>query len=195
VDADVQQAVEAAARTFESLGARVENATPFTDNPGAAFIAIVALDFDIAGLRPLVQEKPGAVNARIAELMATPWTFEQVSDAFSARRSLYNQVWRFFETYDLLLTPTTPTAAFDVGLPAPQTVGGVPVSAGNPSYSFTSPFNMTGSPAASIPAGRTTDGLPIGLQIVGGHLADQTVLRASAAFEQVAPWTDRRPPV
>jgi aspartyl-tRNA(Asn)/glutamyl-tRNA(Gln) amidotransferase subunit A len=191
VDAEVGQAVERAARTFESMGAHVENATPFTENPGDAFIAIVALDFDIDGLRPMVEAQPDAVNARIAGLMAGDWTFEQVSNAFSARRALYNQVWRFFERYDLLLTPTTPTAAFDVGLPAPLTIGGLPATTG--SYSFTSPFNMTGSPAASIPAGWTEDGLPIGLQIIGGHLADQTVLRASAAFERAAPWADRLP--
>lgn len=58
---------------------------------------------------------------------------------------------------------------------------------------FTSPINMTGQPAASIPAGFTRDGLPVGLQIIGRHLADASVLRASAAFEQVAPWAARWP--
>ena len=55
--------------------------------------------------------------------------------------------------------------------------------------------DMPGGPAASIPAGWTADGLPIGLQIVGGHLADQLVLRASRAYEQASPWQHRRPPV
>jgi aspartyl-tRNA(Asn)/glutamyl-tRNA(Gln) amidotransferase subunit A len=61
--------------------------------------------------------------------------------------------------------------------------------------SFTLPINMTGQPAASVPAGWTTDGLPVGLHIVGGHLADETVLRASAAFEAAAPWQGRWPPL
>jgi aspartyl-tRNA(Asn)/glutamyl-tRNA(Gln) amidotransferase subunit A len=56
-------------------------------------------------------------------------------------------------------------------------------------------FNLTGNPAASIRAGWTEDGLPIGLQIVGNHLADHVVLRASRAYEQAAPWLGRRPPV
>src|SRR5262249_61679695 len=106
--ADVREAGEGAARRLETLGAWVENATPFTEHPVEAFLAIVALDFDIPGLRPMVAEQPDSVNARIASLMEREWTFEQVSNAFSARRALYNQVWRFFETYDLLLTPTTP---------------------------------------------------------------------------------------
>ena len=61
--------------------------------------------------------------------------------------------------------------------------------------SFTYPMNMTGQPAASVPAGFTVDGLPVGLQIVGRHLDDARVLRASAAFEAAAPWRDRWPPL
>ena len=53
--------------------------------------------------------------------------------------------------------------------------------------SFTYPFNLTGQPAATVPAGFTRDGLPVGLQIVGGHLADGLVLRAAAAFEAAPP--------
>jgi aspartyl-tRNA(Asn)/glutamyl-tRNA(Gln) amidotransferase subunit A len=59
--------------------------------------------------------------------------------------------------------------------------------------SFTLPINMTGQPAATVPAGWTQDGLPVGLQIVGRHLQDETVLRAAAAFEAAAPWHDRWP--
>jgi hypothetical protein len=52
-------------------------------------------------------------------------------------------------------------------------------------------FNMTGQPAATVPAGFTKDGLPIGLQIVGRQLDDAaTVLRAAAAYEAAAPWKD-----
>jgi aspartyl-tRNA(Asn)/glutamyl-tRNA(Gln) amidotransferase subunit A len=55
-------------------------------------------------------------------------------------------------------------------------------------------MNFTGQPAASVPAGWTAEGLPIGLQIVGRHLADRTVIAAAAAFERCRPWAHRRPP-
>jgi aspartyl-tRNA(Asn)/glutamyl-tRNA(Gln) amidotransferase subunit A len=194
-DDDVRLAVEAAARTFEGLGARVENATPFTENPVQAFLAIVALDFDVVAMRPFAAEHPDAINERIAELIAREWSFEEVSRANARRRDLYNELWRFFERYDLLLTPATPVAAHDVMLSGPETIGGVPTSNPGMAFSFTHAFNMTGNPAASIPCGWTGDSLPIGLQIVGNHLDDRMVLRASRAFEAAAPWAGRRPPV
>jgi aspartyl-tRNA(Asn)/glutamyl-tRNA(Gln) amidotransferase subunit A len=60
---------------------------------------------------------------------------------------------------------------------------------------FTFPFNLTGQPAASVPCGFTTRGLPIGLQIVGRRFDDVSVLRASAAFERARPWAAARPPI
>jgi aspartyl-tRNA(Asn)/glutamyl-tRNA(Gln) amidotransferase subunit A len=58
---------------------------------------------------------------------------------------------------------------------------------------FTFPMNMTGQPAASVPAGFTRSGLPVGLQIIGRHLADAAVLGAAASFEAARPWADRWP--
>ncbi len=62
-------------------------------------------------------------------------------------------------------------------------------------FPYTLPFNITGHPAMTMPCGFGTDGLPIGLQIVGRRFDDVTVLRASAAFEAARPWADRRPPI
>jgi aspartyl-tRNA(Asn)/glutamyl-tRNA(Gln) amidotransferase subunit A len=96
----------------------------------------------------------------------------------------------FHQRYDLLLTPTMPIPA----LPAGQDLN-------DPAHErhwidwspFSYPFNMTRQPAASIPCGMTSAGLPIGLQIVGPLYADARVLRAARAFETTQP--ERRPPV
>jgi aspartyl-tRNA(Asn)/glutamyl-tRNA(Gln) amidotransferase subunit A len=76
-------------------------------------------------------------------------------------------------------------AAID-GIPTPSMFDRLP---------FTYPFNLTGQPAASVPCGFTSEGLPVGLQIVGRWHADGQVLRAAACFEALQPWAQRRPPL
>jgi aspartyl-tRNA(Asn)/glutamyl-tRNA(Gln) amidotransferase subunit A len=87
----------------------------------------------------------------------------------------------FHAEHDLLLTPTMPIPAFAVGRDAPAEWPSDRWTSWTP---FTYPFNMTQQPAASVPCGRTTAGLPIGLQIVGPRHADATVLAAAHAFQQ-----------
>src|SRR6185436_5812863 len=102
------------------------------------------------------------------------------------------KLWRFMRKYDLLLTPTVAVPAFGLGIQGPEMIDGQKVAAFD-WIPFTYPFNMSGQPAASVPAGFTSEGLPVGLQIVGRHLDDPLVLRASAAFEAVRPWRDKWP--
>jgi aspartyl-tRNA(Asn)/glutamyl-tRNA(Gln) amidotransferase subunit A len=118
-------------------------------------------------------------------------------EAVAKRSVLWDTTRRFFDRFDLLLTPTLPVSAFEAGQPNPE---GMPVPAGSlvpfPDWSpFTYPWNITGQPAASVPCGFTREELPVGLQIVGRRFADATVLRAAAAFEQVRPWNEKRPSV
>lgn len=107
-----------------------------------------------------------------------------------ARTGVYDAIQSVFANYDLLVTPTLAT------LPSknrtggntrgPEEVNGVAVDQGI-GWCLTYPFNFTGHPAASIPAG-FADGLPVGMQIIGKRYADADVLAASAAFEQLRPW-------
>jgi aspartyl-tRNA(Asn)/glutamyl-tRNA(Gln) amidotransferase subunit A len=94
----------------------------------------------------------------------------------------------FFGRYDLLVTPTMPCPPFRAGADQPGWVAGQPTE-----YlswtAFTYPFNVTGQPAASVPCGRDSEGLPVGLQIVGRRGEDGLVLRAARAFERVFPWS------
>jgi aspartyl-tRNA(Asn)/glutamyl-tRNA(Gln) amidotransferase subunit A len=113
--------------------------------------------------------------------------------AVAARQGVTDKLSRFFERYDLLLTPTVALPAFPLGLINPEAVAGKAVP--HLGWSLTYPFNWSGQPAISVPAGATAAGLPVGLQIVGRRLDDATVLRAAYAFEEARPWSQLWPPL
>jgi aspartyl-tRNA(Asn)/glutamyl-tRNA(Gln) amidotransferase subunit A len=91
----------------------------------------------------------------------------------------------FFEAYDLLITPTTPIAA-------PTIEGHDAVEQAGRLTRFTAPFNLTGLPALSIPCGFTSEGLPIGMQIISRAWADAKALNAGYAFEQATEWHKKK---
>lgn len=90
---------------------------------------------------------------------------------------------------DVLIMPTVPITAFELGLDGPSNLGDTPVS-GLSWTPFTYPFNLTGQPATTVPAGVTAAGLPVGIQLVGAWRDDLTVLRLAHAYEQLAPWRE-----
>ena len=135
--------------------------------------------------------EPGLYRIIEATLRNPPTRYVQ---AWFDRLAWWQHPRAFFETYDLLLTPTVACPPFPVGLDNPTEIAGKAVDP----YAwipFTYPLNLTGQPAASVPCGLTKDGLPIGLQIVGRRFDDAGVLCAAAAFERARPWADRRPPI
>lgn len=195
VDPEVRAITERAAARFTELGARVDEADPGWPDPyelfHTLFYALVGGEVD--EWLPEWQGKLDPGLERIADAGRTLSAFD-VSRAQRVRNDLQVQSARFFERYDLLLTPTMTLPPFPVGINFPPEVGGQPVT-GMQWTAFTFPFNLTGDPAASVPADWTESGLPIGLQIVGPRWQDARVLRACAAFEALQPWAERRPPV
>ena len=109
-----------------------------------------------------------------------------------ARTTVFDAVQDVFDEYDLLVSPTLAVASVPNGVVGPSTIDGRDVDP-FADWTLTWPFNLTGHPAASIPAGFTDDGYPVGLQIVGRRFAEDTVLAASAAFESRRPWQDEYP--
>ena len=110
------------------------------------------------------------------------------------RALLRDEVDQVFAKLDVLLAPTTPVEATAVGQSEVRIGDGTfPV---RPSLTrYTRPFNLTGHPAASVPCGFTTDGLPIGLQIVGRPFDEATVLRVADAYQRLTDWHTRRAPL
>ena len=196
VDPEVREIVTKAALRFEELSCHVEEAHPNLEDPWESIVHVIwASAFAGIHLHDLDADRdqidPGLV--RVIE-QGLELTGAEVAIAY-AKRNDYYHAWReFMEGYDLVLTPTLPVTAFPAGDDHPGQIDGQPTT-----YlswtAFTYPFNITGQPAASVPCGFDHNGLPVGLQIVGRWRDDVTVLRASAAFEGLAPWADKRPPL
>jgi aspartyl-tRNA(Asn)/glutamyl-tRNA(Gln) amidotransferase subunit A len=101
----------------------------------------------------------------------------------------------FFDDYDFLLTPTLAVPAFKIN-DQPAVINGQQVI--HPLWGFTPYsylFNLTGNPAATIPIGFSSSGLPVGLQIVGDMWSEETILSASKRFEDVKPWGQYKPEI
>ncbi len=159
----------------------VTEAPPDVD-VGRAFPAIIAMDTDLTGLRALIAEKGVPVGDALRGVLAQNLPLEAVTDAITLRKAFTNRMARRMADCDLILTPTVGILPFAYDETGPADIDGTPV--GPEAWSpFTSPFNLTGQPAASLPCG-AVDGLPVGLQIVGPHLGDAAVLTASLAFER-----------
>ena len=193
VDERVLEICGNAAAEFEGLGCHVEVVNPGWESPEEAFATIVAAQFYAAWA--------DALPAREADLDASLVRLIRRGGAVTAREYLtamakvsayWQEVHIFLARFDLLLTPTAAVPPFPLGTGVPREIAGQEVSRLG-WMPFTYPFNLTGQPAASVPAGWTEDGVPVGLQIVGRRHADRTVLAAAAAFEAACPWRDRRP--
>jgi aspartyl-tRNA(Asn)/glutamyl-tRNA(Gln) amidotransferase subunit A len=92
---------------------------------------------------------------------------------------------KFHENWDILITPSLATTAFEAGQEVPPGRGQKRWMEWTP---FSIPFNLTQQPACSVPCGFNDNGLPIGLHIVGAMHDDATVLKAAAAFERARPF-------
>ncbi len=195
VDAEVRAVVEQAIRVFDAvLGCQVEEATPEFDDPFSAFWGTVIADTDLVGMRKLVEQYGDRMSPGLVASIQTEWTAEQLTDAAMQRKAVCNKLARFMARFDLLLTPTVAVPAFGAEERCAALINGVQAEPSDWAP-FTFPFNLSGQPAASVPAGWTGKGLPVGLQIVGRRLSDDVVLQASAAFEAAAPWAARWPPL
>jgi aspartyl-tRNA(Asn)/glutamyl-tRNA(Gln) amidotransferase subunit A len=194
VDPEVRRVVSEAVAVFEKeLGCHVERANPgWRSDAGATFWTLVAADTDLTGMRKLIAGREHEISPHLVDLVMKPWTGADFTDAHTQRKAICNTMWRFMSNYDLLITPTLAVPPFPVHMQGPEIIDGR-MGRNADWLCFTFPANLTGQPAASIPAGFTKDGLPVGLQIIGRHLDDRTVLRASAAFEQARPWAQHWP--
>lgn len=195
VQGDVMEKVEEAVTCFEDMGHRVEPWDGSLPDVGEAWSKL--MDCEIyaqvhEGLERNRQEMGRTLVKSLDD--ARSFSLSDHVEAQKVRTQLNQIMWDLFERFDLLLTPTMPTEAFAAAGPPPAEIDGQPISLLG-TVAFTYPFNLSGHPAASVPAGLTKNGLPVGLQIIGPRQRDDLVLQASYAYEQMRPWNDHWPGV
>jgi amidase len=223
VDPECRRAVEEAARLCADLGHTVEEAAPalpagFFTWFLTAFLAAVAQEFVFA-------EEATGVRVRREDVEDTTWLCRQLGRSFSAEelavalerlRRASREIAPFFETFDVLLTPTLAKPPVRHGELHPRGLeaalqslaarlslgrylryGPLLDQAAERTFAFipfTPVWNVTGQPAASLPLHWTPDGLPVGVQAVGRFGDEATLFALAAQLEEARPWADRAPP-
>ncbi len=192
VDPQVLEATASAAQMFQEFGCVVEETDFSLDNPLPPFYDIFYSN-NFASWGHLLEESPDALTdyGRTFLEHGSHATGVDFARAIAAVEVMKSKLADLLERYDLLMTPTVAVPAFPHGQ-FPTQIGNHVMEDPRRGFSpYTRPFNVIGSPAASIPCGMSSEGLPIGLHIIGRHEDEATILRASAAFEQARPWPQR----
>jgi aspartyl-tRNA(Asn)/glutamyl-tRNA(Gln) amidotransferase subunit A len=195
VEPEVARIAESAAKTFAELGSTVEEADLRLESPFDTWFTIYATNaFLTQGHLLDDPADPLTWYGRWAIEAGSKMTSVQYAAAMGERDRMIQQFDDVFERFDLLLSPTMAVTAFPVEQYPESIDGHEPYP--NPSWGylpFTHPINTIGNPAASTPCGFDSDGMPVGLHIVGRKGDEETVFTASAAFEEARPWAQLRP--
>ena len=195
--AEVLSACADAVKVFGELGAELVEMRDDFENAEELWLTVNG-SYRLAQYgRHLEKHRDRMDPALVAQLdRAGRYSAQELYRAIFLRTKMYRHVQGWFERADIVVTPTLARTALPISHQFSDLVeiDGKPVDTMRRAwYPYTLPFNMTGNPAMSVPCGWDTDGLPIGLQLVGRLGADAMLLRAAALFEQARPWAHRRP--
>jgi amidase len=192
-DPEHVHAVRATAELLASLGHHVEEVDPGYPDPTAAFVPQF---FGGIAVEAAEVEHPDRLERRTREtLRLGSWVRPRVVEwALRQGEKVAEKANRVFSRYDLLLTPVIAPRPPEVGvLDGVGTLGAALRS--QPMIAYTALWNVTGNPAASVPAGFGSDGLPLAVQVVGRPHDEATILTVAAQLEQARPWADARPAI
>jgi aspartyl-tRNA(Asn)/glutamyl-tRNA(Gln) amidotransferase subunit A len=188
---EIAQAVDKAAQVLLDLGVENANYLPYrnmdTRETSKIISAVEAAAFHEERLRTRPEDFGEDVRVRLQG--ALQFKAGEYASAKRAQVQLIHTTRELFRQVDILVVPTTPMVAPRLDDPAELDKARTSLSW------FTAPFNMAGLPAISIPCGFTSDGLPIGLQLVAVPWQEAKLLRAAYAYEQATEWHKRRPPL
>ena len=197
VDSEVRDAVIKATGVLRELGASVEEVSlPLISKSGAFSKCLTDMEGAAVHHKWLkTRAKDYDHNSRVRLLTAVLTPAQVYHKAQKLRALFREQLLALLERVDLLVLPTTPTAAPRIpdspGIrtreEADSRIFGV--------RNFTAAFNLANTVAISVPCGFTSENLPISLQIGGRPFDEETALKVAHAYEQSTPWHSRRPPI
>jgi amidase len=195
-DSRVRAVVDAQRKTFESLGCLVEQAEPDFAPAEIAFRILRAWN-SAATYGERLRQHPEAfkdtLKGEIEEGLR--YTGADIARAETAHGQIWRRLQAFLEKYEYFVLPTTQLPPFDLNTPYPTEIAGVKFGNYIDWMKSCWYISATGNPAASVPAGFTPEGLPIGLQIVGRAKEDFSVLQMANAFEQATGFSKKRPAI
>ena len=195
---EVMALCEEAVAVLGELGAVVEPMKDSLENTEPIWL-VLTQSFWNARFRRYMPEFGARMSTTLLRQMedGARYSATQLQEAMFARTRIYREIQGWFAHCDILATPTLACTALaiDHDFFAPIDIDGETTDTVRKAwYPYTHPFNLSGNPAVTLPCGWTTDGLPVGLQLVGPHLGDARLLRAAALFEMARPWGHRTPP-
>jgi amidase len=196
VDPHVTQALESRRRVFEDLGCIVEEAQPDFSDADEIFKVWRAWNFELQ-LTDLLKDHRELMKDTVI------WNIEQgqklsgpqIGRAEVKRTELYHRVRQFLETYEYLICPVNQVPPFDINRRWIEEINGVKMESYIDWMKTCYYITVTGLPAISVPCGFTPEGLPVGIQIVGRHNADFSVLQLAYAFEQATEFWKQHPTI
>jgi Asp-tRNA(Asn)/Glu-tRNA(Gln) amidotransferase A subunit family amidase len=192
IDPEVVDVCRQAARQFSAMGHHVTEKALDLPSPMAAWQTLFVTGIG-QRLGAYLPERADDIEDTLRGFIERGRSISgtEYYNAWLTKNDWWQLIRPVFEQYDVMLTPTVACLPFAIGKETVGEIAGHAVSF----YGwvpFSAPFNMTGQPAISIPAGRSRSNLPIGLQIVGRRMADDTVLSLAAAYERAHPWPQFR---
>jgi amidase len=191
---EIRRVVDASRHVFEGLGCAVEDAEPDFTAVDQAFPTLRYAS-NHAQYAPLLRDRPEWVKDTIKfeVAQAERQAAADVGRALARQTRMYEQSRDFFTRHDYFVLPVTQVAPFDVTSPYPETIAATPMQTYIDWMRSCWYVSFMANPAISVPAGFTEAGLPVGIQIVGRHREDFSVLQLAHAFEQATRHGVRRP--
>ena len=184
-DSNVMKILDNAIKNISSLGYKIDTIDKVLDEDpinlwNAEFYAGVG-----TRLKSVIENSPDLIDPAVLDVLKVAIN-QKMNDYYSLvfQRYAFREKMRiFFDQYDLLITPTLPCAAFEVGLNVPKNMPDKNIVSW---VTYTYPFNLTGQPAASINAGYTSENLPVGMQVIGKNNREIDVLNFCNQFENIS---------